>query len=400
MKMKKVLFPILAVLLVMAFIPVVGLAADGGPTVYGIKRYSAQIYEIDPTTGAATLEFTATSPVTGGSATPNGLAYDSDNNRFYYATYTGAADLYFYDGTQTKAGDLTGQIACADYYDGKYYYIDGGPPVPAGATDDLYEVDLDETTGLMTSETKVGDIAGGAHGWTFNGDIAISADGVLYGLGLCATDGKYEFFSVNLDGSGFSIIKDTGYTFSLQLAFFGDTLYGHTSTGDGLFYEVDLDTGDLSSAFPNSTEYLYTDLASGPRAVDVYIDIKPTSCPNPLNVNSKGVLPVAILGTEDFDVTEIDVTTVFLEGVPPLRYAYEDVAAPFLGEPSCLDEYACTTDGPDGYLDLTLKFNKQAVVATLGPVSDGDVLCLTLTAELLDETPISASDVIRIIKKR
>ena len=34
----------------------------------------------------------------------------------------------------------------------------------------------------------------------------------------------------------------------------------------------------------------------------VPIDIKPQSCPNPLNVNSKGVLPVAILGTDTFDV--------------------------------------------------------------------------------------------------
>ena len=37
----------------------------------------------------------------------------------------------------------------------------------------------------------------------------------------------------------------------------------------------------------------------------VSIDIKPGSCQSPLNVRSRGVLPVAILGTEGFDVESI-----------------------------------------------------------------------------------------------
>ena len=38
----------------------------------------------------------------------------------------------------------------------------------------------------------------------------------------------------------------------------------------------------------------------------VALDIKPGSCPNRINTMSKGVLTVAILGTGDLDVTEID----------------------------------------------------------------------------------------------
>ena len=54
-----------------------------------------------------------------------------------------------------------------------------------------------------------------------------------------------------------------------------------------------------------------TDLCPGtPAGATVDIDIKPTSCPNPLNVKSKGVLPVAILGTASFDVNDVDVSTV------------------------------------------------------------------------------------------
>jgi|GEM_PF-4541823 len=89
-------------------------------------------------------------------------------------------------------------------------------------------------------------------------------------------------------------------------------------------------------------------------AVSVNLDIKPCSCPNPLNVKApkvdvwveadetpialksrpdrpqeaKAVLPVAILGTADFDITDIDPATVMLEGVPALRWNIEDVSTP------------------------------------------------------------------------
>jgi subtilisin family serine protease len=62
----------------------------------------------------------------------------------------------------------------------------------------------------------------------------------------------------------------------------------------------------------------------------VRVDIKPEGCCNPLNVEAQGVLPVAILGTTTFDVNRINVSTVRLEGVPPLRSAREDVATPFV----------------------------------------------------------------------
>jgi hypothetical protein len=124
--------------------------------------------------------------------------------------------------------------------------------------------------------------------------------------------------------------------------------------------------------------------------IPVDVDIKPQSCPNPLNVSSKGVLPVAILGSESFDVSTIVATSVRLAGVEPIRDSYEDVAAPFADANEC----ECATDGPDGYLDLTLKFNTLAIVNALGEVTDGDVLPLTLTAVLLDETTIEGADCI------
>jgi hypothetical protein len=135
--------------------------------------------------------------------------------------------------------------------------------------------------------------------------------------------------------------------------------------------------------------------------VEVAIDIKPESCPNPLNVKGKGVLPVAILGTADFDVTEIDPATVKLEGVSCIKWAIEDVTTPYepIEIPDCLD---CSTDGPDGFLDLTLKFDVQEVVEAIGEVNGGDCLVLTLTGNLFEEfggTPIVGEDVVLILKK-
>ena len=55
------------------------------------------------------------------------------------------------------------------------------------------------------------------------------------------------------------------------------------------------------------------------------VDIKPGSLTNPFNVKSKGVLPIAILTTEDFDATTIDPVTVTARGVNPLRWIIEDI---------------------------------------------------------------------------
>ena len=124
----------------------------------------------------------------------------------------------------------------------------------------------------------------------------------------------------------------------------------------------------------------------------VLIDIKPGSCPNPLNVKSKGKLPVAIMGSEELDVSQIDVASIRLEGVAALRSSIEDVGSPY-------DAPDCYYHGPDAYDDLTLKFDTQEIVGALGDVNDGDNITLKLTGELNDGTQIEGEDVV-IIKKK
>jgi hypothetical protein len=129
----------------------------------------------------------------------------------------------------------------------------------------------------------------------------------------------------------------------------------------------------------------------------VKVDIKPRSCPNPLNVESQGVVPVAILGSEDFDVNNIDGASVRLAGVAANRSSLEDSAAPASDGNEC----ECTTDGPDGYTDLTLKFKMSQIAVELlnatGELVEGQELVLTLTGLLYDGTPIEGSDCVVLV---
>lgn len=72
----------------------------------------------------------------------------------------------------------------------------------------------------------------------------------------------------------------------------------------------------------------YDNICVSPTGVverDVQIDIKPGSFPNSINLKSKGVVPMAMLGTNDFAVSDVDHDTVMFANAVPLRWALEDV---------------------------------------------------------------------------
>jgi hypothetical protein len=60
-----------------------------------------------------------------------------------------------------------------------------------------------------------------------------------------------------------------------------------------------------------------------PTIVD--IDIRPGSDSNSINLGARGLVPVAVLTTDDFDATTVDPVTVSFAGALPLRWATEDV---------------------------------------------------------------------------
>lgn len=138
--------------------------------------------------------------------------------------------------------------------------------------------------------------------------------------------------------------------------------------------------------------------------IEVPLDIKPGSCPNPFNIKSKGVLPAAVLGTEEFDVSDIDLASLELVGVSPLRISREDVGTPvepFTGKAGC---DVCSDEGADGFDDLVLKFDRQELLAAIEAemgraLEDGECLFLTLGGRLVDGTGIRGEDVVVVLKK-
>lgn len=132
----------------------------------------------------------------------------------------------------------------------------------------------------------------------------------------------------------------------------------------------------------------------------IALDIKPSSCPNPIGTRDRGMLPVAIAGLPGFDVRDIDPASIRLEGVAPVRWAFEDAATPYgppyLAKQNALD---CTTLGGDGTIDLTLKFDVQSIVQALGAATGFEVRRLKLTGRLKADrggTPFVGVDVVRI----
>ena len=148
-----------------------------------------------------------------------------------------------------------------------------------------------------------------------------------------------------------------------------------------------------------------------PEPTTVVIDIKPKHCPNILKMkhedgdsgsvdnskssdDKKGNLKVAILGTQDFDVRTIDVTTLSINGVTPVKSKFKDVTAP-----SALEPCDCERLPKDTYEDLKLKFNRQDIIASLGTVQNGETIELVLTGNLLEEhgsTAIEGKDCVLI----
>lgn len=273
------------------------------------------------------------------------LGYD-DVNDVWYASSEAMRAVYSWDGSSW--------VQCFTYVDLAGSHMDG------------LEVITDPNTGIPY--VYVSDMTSDYIGqWRYDSDNSSWVEENLF---------MYAGAYGHVEGMGFGALGHIWATTGFA--------------NEGTLYEIG--GGKLSAYLPEPE----------PTEIEVPVDIKPTSCPNPLNVKSKGVLPVAILGTADFDVTQVDPATVQLESVSPLRWDIEDVATPFEPYTGKEGKDACTIAGPDGFDDLTLKFDKQEIVAALGDVSDGDVLVLQLTGNLKAEfggTAIVGEDVVVILKK-
>jgi len=120
-----------------------------------------------------------------------------------------------------------------------------------------------------------------------------------------------------------------------------------------------------------------------PTVIEVTIDIKPGSDPNCFNNDGHGVIPLAILGSADFDCTQIDPTTCTLSGLT-LKIA---------GKSNKLMAHIEDVNN-DGFDDLVLQIEDQDGAFQVGEAE------ATLNGNLYEAyggTPIQGTDSICIV---
>jgi hypothetical protein len=220
------------------------------------------------------------------------------------------------------------------------YGIDGGP-----GPSDLLSVDM--TTGLASPIGSTGFQAG---------SLEFGPDGMLYGGGSRADGGN--LYRID-PASGLSeLIGPTGF-----------------SNVSGLALLESLEDIDCSQFVARGEQGLTIN-----GAACISVDIKPDSETNPINLMSSGIIPVAIFGSEELDVRDIDTATLTFG---------PDAAQPDHRVGGHRDEI----DG-DGWKDLLSHYRIGASGIAIGDTR------ACVTGETVDGSSFESCDAISTLKPR
>lgn len=236
--------------------------------------FAVNIYQIFPD-GTSGLVSSVDAPVNPGdyqTRTFNGNAWDNEAGEagmFYFtrvdcldsircSTEDMVSHLFSndLDGTQIYLGELDCVAEGAGWYDGFYWYIDR-------QDDEIHRVTIDLTTPNVTDNVVANIGNGGSPDSFVLGDVTINDAGLMYSS--ATVDGSRSFFTVDLNGTGFSTITTdpllgaggTQIAFDLE----GD-LYGVNAANPAPYAFFSIESDGASTYIGDVPRF--TDIAAGP----------------------------------------------------------------------------------------------------------------------------------------
>jgi len=270
--------------------------------------------------------------------------------------------------------------------------------LPCNALDITTDVTVDQYSSQINVAVcvKPGGTLNLLNGGVINGNI------VVENLGTFNLNGGKATVGFNA-GPG-SVVNITGGVIGGVVSVSGDETYGDASVtvyGPKFEYVTDgtlnilpppIDEaikGLLKVRSEDETEVLFSlyiystaiEIHLRAMAIPVNIDIKPGCSPNTINLGSNGVIPVAILSSEDFDATTVDPSTVALAGA---GVALRGKGTNYLSTERVVNG--------DGLIDLEVKVETE----NLDPGIEQDGFA-TLTGETFEGVQFEGSDEITIV---
>ncbi len=136
--------------------------------------------------------------------------------------------------------------------------------------------------------------------------------------------------------------------------------------------------------------------------LELPLDIKPRMCPNTVMRDTNAAVWAALLGSDDFDITQVRMSGLLLsradgvgDSLEPKNLRFKDEGTPFEGE-LC----DCHAAGRDRIRDLRMKFKADAMVEAflLNDEPSGSTIELIVTGQLDDGTLIFGRDCILLVR--
>jgi uncharacterized delta-60 repeat protein len=392
-----------------------GVTVDSNNKVYVVGRFNGNmsVWRFN-TNGTLDTSFDSdgvVSPINGyardveidseGRVVVGGRSYNSSQSRWEHTVFRletdGSLDTdfsgdgiftYFFSGDSPDYLELTGisvgsndEIAAT----GHTSVIDGG-----GATlgVDMYTMLIEENGDLDTSFDSDG-IA--RYGYSTSDEDYSQGRNVEFDTnGNIVVSGKAKNSGQNFSPIVLRYLPDGSLDTDFSEDGVANSFAGGSEAGNGENDALDLDSNGrivlTGSTVITGVHHMTIWRFRGGELNTVGVDIRPGECENLVDVDSTGVLTVAINGTSSFDVTDIDPDSVKLEDASPLQSFVQDMS-----DSGDCDEFA------DTYDDLIVRFRISDLPASLQSLTTGQTADLDLTADLYGEDSISGTDTIEVI---